>query len=276
MKAPLLVCAMFALLAPLNAGKLPTLGYKPWYGTYAGYSMRYMDVALSTEGDVKVYVKNGKERLSETYAVELELAIYRRPEGSQKWTKRSVKKTGYSVAKAPHVQEQHSEIQGAVTGDVKFKLKLNCTKGRVVISGEFVGKPADLGAADYRMVLTAKVPDLYGITGSTKPRDISSKTRGDSISFMSPDRKLGTKKFRMAEKVDLKPYEKQGLKRIELRTKRYGKRTLAFLVDKTNHDGSLRLVTRLSERLYDGFTVEHVLVDEKHQNVGKGIVIEMR
>lgn len=257
------------------AGELPNVAKHPWFKTYNGYSLRQADVKLSTEGEIIVFPKVEEKRVIESKAITVNVLIEFQAKGSERWIKKTIQKNEFEVPQPAKAPRKKVEIIGTVTGDLKFKLRLEHEKKAVNIFAEFVDMP-DYSTGKYRLSIISECPDLYSLSLSAKKREISTKTRGDAVTLIPVhDDDIRKKRYRIHEKIDLKPYEKAGIRSIELEANRYGKNDILWkLVD--DNKGTLKLLPKnFHSGFHKGFDIKTILVDQTGELQSKGLRIEV-
>jgi len=263
-----------SLVTSSFATELPNVGKFPWYKTYNGFSYKNVDMLLDTSGEFKVFPKIEEKRVSESYVITINFLLEYKEKNSDKWVKRKVKE--FYITEGAKAPREIAEVVTTVTGDVRFKLKIEHDKKGVNLSAEFVETP-DYSSAKYRLSIVSEVSDLYGIGVDDRKSAVSSKLRGDGITiFPVHEKEVRKKKFKLQDEIDLTPYQSAGIKTIRLDANRYGKSDIYwYLLD--GDKGTLDLELKNPEKGgHKGFRVSTILVDQIGELRSKGLRLEVK
>ena len=135
------------------------------------------------------------------------------------------------------------------------------------------GKPADGDKADYRLILESQMPSLMEGSSKYSEKELKKKTRGDEVKIEFKEEK--EQKIDVFEVADAEKITAAFPNSIMLSADKIGRKKLTWsLLDKKDK-GALELAFKsTSKRFLDGFDVRLTLVDEKGEQLAKGIRLE--
>ncbi len=281
MISPLFSTALLASLlafSPFNAfaDTLQGLKDKSWASYYAGFQGAGIEMGVDTKGEVEFYFTPKKgDRLNRAWPIIANLKIERRTKGKEKWVRKSTKLDGFTTVGKPKLNEESIELISMVTGGTQFKVKFTFDKTGVNIQSEMFGIPLDSDKAEYRLILESQMPSLMEGSSKYDEKELKKKTRGDAV-------KIEFKKEK-GEKIDLfevfdgeKLTSKQPTS-ISLSADKIGRKALTWKMLDPKDKGAVDLELKsTSKRFLDGFDIKVTLVDEKSEQLSKGIRIEYK
>lgn len=265
-----------SLVGNILAESLPILGKDSWAETYHGYEYRKMDVLWKKNGDILLFSKEKKERVSEAHAIVVKVKIEYKKLGTSDWVRRTIQPDGFTWSSPANLQQEKVTVTGTVTGDVKFQIHLQHTKEGVEISSDFV-QPLDRTKAAYRLTLVSEMPDMYHFSHSEKKSDIYAKTKRDRLKIIPVNEDLiREKKYPTNTYIELERYEEAGIEAVELEASRYEKNKIIWsLVDPKL---GMLVITPKSRVLgfHKGFYVSAILESQSGKILNKGIRIHIK
>jgi hypothetical protein len=143
------------------------------------------------------------------------------------------------------------------------------------IQSEMVGKPEDADEADYRLVLETDMPTL--MTGSSKydEKELKKKTRGDEVRLEFKEEK--GQRIRLYEVADAQKITTTLPTSIKLEADKIGRKELTWSILDRKDKGTFELDFKsTSKRFLDGFNIRVIIVDEKGEQLTKGIRMEYK
>ncbi len=276
MKLPLICTLLLAGLTTTSslAGPLPTLKEKGWTSFHAGFVGSGFEAGVDAKGQIALYfTPKKKERLNTSWPVEVKFRIERRTKGKEKWSYRKTQQDGFTSTGNVEFKQEKMEYVATATGDVKYKVTVKFNKSGMEISGEMVGKPKDADKAEYRLVLRSAMPSVMLGSSKYNEKELKSKTRGDEVRLEFKEEK--GQKIRLYEVTDANKINAIFPKSIMLKADKIGRKDLIWSMLDPKDKGALELEFKSSSnRFLDGFNITAILVDEKGEQVSKGIKLD--
>jgi len=277
MKKLLTTLFIFSLsLACSRADSLPFLDVKDWTGYHATSKGKYHGIGVGPDGALHLFFMQRGAKINVRTPVELELLIERKSKEGTRWIKKKVNKEAFiKPGKVTEDVEQLS-LHGMITGDVEFKIDFEFMDDGVLMKADFVGKPADLDKADYRLSLVSDIESISTVSkeDANDEKKIKSKTRGHELRIET--RKGKPTKVRFYEPMDTETLEQEEIVSIELRSDKIGRKKLFWSLADPKQ-GSLRIEPDADNKMpFEGFKVFALLVDETGKKLGDGILLEYK
>ena len=144
----------------------------------------------------------------------------------------------------------------------------------MTVTARFVDKP-DYTKARYRLSLVSEVKDIYGQGSIVEKSVVRTKMKGDALTIIPlEDDAFRKKRLKLNEPIDLNPFQEFGIMSIELNANRYGRNNFLWsLADEEIGTLVLEPKNRLAGA-HKGFGIRTVLVNEKGEEVGRGLRVE--
>ncbi|MFT5633766.1 MAG: hypothetical protein ACI9SQ_001489 [Rubritalea sp.] len=278
MKSPILYALFLTGLTATSsfADTMQGLKDKGWASYYAGFQGSGYEVAIDTKGQIEFYFTPRKgERLNRAWPVEAQLRIERREKGESNWVQKTTKADGFTPMEKVEFDQENIEYLATVTGGVQFKVMVTFDRNGLNIQSEMVGKPEDADKADYQLVLETDMPTL--MTGSSKydEKELKDKTRGDEVRIEFKEEK--GQRIRLYEVADAQKITTTLPTSIMLNADKIGRKKLTWSILDRKDKGTLELDFKsTSKRFLDGFNIRVVIVNEKGEQLTKGIRMEYK
>lgn len=276
MKLPIILTSIIITLTTTSsfADNLLGLKEKGWSTFYAGYQGSGYEAGVDTMGQLEFYFTPRKgERLNRAWPIEAEVRIERREKGEDNWVQKTTQQEGFTAKKQLEFDEEKIEFQATVTGGAQFKVMVAFDKSGVNIQSQMVGKPADAHEADYRLVIETDMPPMLSGSSKYDEKELRKKMRGDDVRIEFKEDK--EKKVRLYEVEDAKKITKALPTSITVDADKIGRKKLKWSLLDSRDKGALEIDFKSSsKRFLDGFNIRHILVNEKGEQVSKGIRIE--
>jgi len=258
------------------ADTLQGLKDKGWGSFYAGFQGSGIEMGVDTKGQVEFYFTPKKKlRMNRAWPIEAQVRIERREKGDEKWVRKTTQLDGFTPNGKVEFGQKDIEYQATVTGGVKFKVKITFDKSGVNIQSEMVGKPKDADKADYRLILETAMPSLMEGSSKYSEKELKNKTRGDEVRIEFKEEK--GQRIRLYEVQDAKKITTTLPTSIMLKADKIGRKKLTWSILDRKDKGALELDFKsTSNRFLDGFNIRVILVDEKGEQLSKGIRMEYK
>jgi hypothetical protein len=256
------------------ADTLQGLKDKGWASHFAGYHGSGFEIGVDTRGQVEFYFTPRKgERLNIAWPIEADVRIERREKGEENWVRKTTQLNGFTPMEKVELDQEKIEYQATVTGGAQFKVMLEFDKSGVNIQSEMVGTPADADKADYRLVLETDMPSLMEGSSKYDERELRKKTRGDDVEIEFKKEK--EQKIDLYEVADAKKITAMLPTSIMLDADKIGRKKMTWSILDRKDKGALEIDFKsTSKRFLDGFNIRVILVNEKGEQLTKGVRLE--
>lgn len=271
----LLLSGMTALTTTSSlADTLQGLKDKGWASYYAGYQGSGFEVGVDTMGQVEFYFTPRKgERLNRAWPIEADIRIERREKGEENWVRKTTQLDGFTPMEKVEFDQEKIEYQATVTGGAQFKVMLEFDSNGVNIQSEMVGTPEDADKADYRLVLETDMPSLMEGSSKYDERELKKKTRGDDVEIEFKKEK--EQKIDLYEVADAQKITAMLPTSIMLDADKIGRKKMTWSILDRKDKGALEIDFKsTSKRFLNGFNIRVILVNEKGEQLTKGIRLE--
>lgn len=278
MKSPLLFTALLTgfitLTTSSQADTMQGLKDKGWASHYAGFQGSGFEFAVDTSGELEFYFTPRKgDRVNRAWPIETTLRVERRENGGVNWVKKTTKLDGFTPMEKVALNQEKIEYLATVTGGAQFKVKFTFDKTGVNIHAEMAGKPADADKAEYRLILESRMPSLMEGSSKYSEKELKKKTRGDEVKIEFKQEK--EQKIDLFEVTDAAKITSTFPTGIMLSADKIGRKKLTWSMADKKDKGALELeFISTSKRFLDGFDIRVMLVNEKGEQLCKGIRLE--
>jgi hypothetical protein len=257
-----------------HAEVMQGLKVKGWASLYAGFQGSGFEVGIDTKGQAEFYFTPRKgERLNRAWPVETLLRVERREKGEENWVKKTTQLDGFTPMDKVELNQEKVEYRATVTGGAQYLVQFTFDKTGVNIHSEMLLKPADADKAEYRLILESRMPSLMEGSSKYSEKELKKKTRGDEVRIEFKEVKQ--QKVDIFEVADAEKINVSFPTSIMLSADKIGRKKLTWsLLDKKDK-GALEIDFKsTSKRFLDGFDIRLILVDEKGEQLAKGIRLE--
>lgn len=263
-----------ALVVNAIGDNLPSSERKSWMSYHAVSEGRNHTAAISMDGSLDLFFMKRSEKLNKSWPVLLKVRVERKEKSKgAKWSVKQLKKDGFENPLKQAENPKELNLVAKVTGDVKFRLIYEFTKYGVKCNAEFIGKPKDSAKADYRLILESEIDELVIIKKEDVDDDkaVKQKSKGTELHLTTRNERPYRIKFH--EKVDIAKQIKDEVTEVILKAEKIGRKKLTWQL--TNPESGILSIEPKSDngKLYKGFTISTVLVDETGKRASEGITL---
>jgi hypothetical protein len=249
---------------------------KGWASYYAGFQGSGYEAGIDTKGQIEFFFTPRKgERLNRAWPIEAQLRIERREKGESNWVQKTTQADGFTPMEKVEFDQENIEYLATVTGGAQFKVMVTFDRNGLNIQSEMVGKPEDAKEADYRLVLETDMPTLMSGSSKYDEKELKNKTRGDEVRIEFKEEK--GQRIRLYEVADAHKITTTLPTSIMLNADKIGRKKLTWSILDRKDKGTLELDFKsTSKRFLDGFNIRVIIVDEKGEQLTKGIRMEYK
>jgi len=244
-------------------GSLPVYKDSEWPDTFIGYASRNMDMSVNLSGDIDIFLKDKNERLAKKYTQDLRIIVQRRNKNNgESWKQRYLIKGSHSTTNKSELVKSYKESKkisyaAAVTGDVKYEVKIELSRDGVSLKGKFTSEPEDLDIYEYRLLAVSDVSsETWYLFRDAKEKDYKSAFRSDWLVFYTAEKRPQKEKYKVIDELKLNKMREKGISSIELKVGRFQRNNVIW---QANPGGVLEFKERNALAARYGFRVMHVL-----------------
>jgi len=167
------------LATQLSHAQLPQIADddRTWLGYFIGYSERYYDFGIGSDGEHYLYAKKGRKRAS-TKEITIRYIIAEKIDG--RWVRRKLKSTG--GLESPNEKglnpEQPVTVTTTVTGGTKVEWTYQDVKGKMIMTPKLIEKTTE---NEIKIGVSFRFPSLHKFDNPIDKQELKKKFGKDII-----------------------------------------------------------------------------------------------